>query len=92
MRGYLPYVQGKYRLVIETTGSASVSLTEDDILNGFTLASPTKNSKYNRVIATFINPDRNFQADQITFPPTDDSSLSSADRHATMKTADGGFC
>ena len=41
-RGYLPYVQGKYRLVIETTGSASVSLTEDDILNGFTLASPTK--------------------------------------------------
>ena len=90
-RGYLPYVQGKYRLVIETTGSASVSLTEDDILNGFTLASPTKNSKYNRVIATFINPDRNFQADQITFPPTDDSSLSSSDRHATMKTADGGF-
>ena len=90
-RGYLPYVQGKYRLVIETTGSASVSLTEDDILNGFTLASPTKNSKYNRVIATFINPDRNFQADQITFPPTDDSSLSSSDRHATMKTVDGGF-
>ena len=90
-RGYLPYVQGKYRLVIETTGSASVSLTEDDILNGFTLASPTKNSKFNRVIATFINPDRNFQADQITFPPTDDSSLPSADQHATMKTADGGF-
>ena len=90
-RGYLPYVQGKYRLVIETTGSASVSLGEDDILNGFSLASPTKNSKYNRVIATFINPDRNYQADQITFPPTDDSSLSSADQHATMKTVDGGF-
>jgi len=90
-RGYLPYVQGKYRLVIETTGSASVSLGEDDIIGGYSLASPTKNSKYNRVIATFINPDRNFQADQITFPPTDDSSLPSADRHATMKTADGGF-
>ena len=90
-RGYLPYVQGKYRLVIETTGTASVSLGEDDIIGGYSLASPTKNSKYNRVIATFINPDRNFQADQITFPPTDDSSLSSSDRHATMKTADGGF-
>jgi len=90
-RGYLPYVQGKYRLVIETTGSASVSLGEDDIIGGYSLASPTKNSKYNRIIATFINPDRNFQADQITFPPTDDSSLPSADRHATMKTADGGF-
>ena len=90
-RGYLPYVQGKYRLVIETTGTASVSLGEDDIIGGYSLASPNKNSKYNRVIATFINPDRNFQADQITFPPTDDSSLPSADRHATMKTADGGF-
>ena len=90
-RGYLPYVQGKYRLVIETTGTASVSLGEDDIIGGYSLASPTKNSKYNRVIATFINPDRNFQADQITFPPTDDSSLPSSDRHATMKAADGNF-
>jgi len=90
-RGYLPYVQGKYRLVIETTGSASVSLGEDDIIGGYALASPTKNSKYNRVISTFINPDRNFQADQVTFPPTDDSSLATADKHATMKAADGGF-
>ena len=90
-RGYLPYVQGKYRLVIETTGTASVSLGEDDILGGYSLASPTKNSKYNRVIATFINPDRNFQADQVTFPPTDDSSLATADKHATMKAADGNF-
>jgi hypothetical protein len=90
-RGYLPYVQGKYKLVIETTGTASVSLDEDDIIGGYSLSSPTKNSKYNRVIATFINPDRNFQADQVTFPPTDDSGLASADRHATMKTADGGF-
>ena len=90
-RGYLPYVQGKYRLVIETTGSASVSLGEDDIIGGYSLASPTKNSKYNRVIATFINPDRNFQADQVTFPPTDDSRLATADKHATMKAADGNF-
>ena len=90
-RGYLPYVQGKYKIVIETTGTASVSLDEDDIIGGYSLVSPTKNTKYNRVIATFINPDRNFQADQITFPPTDDSSLATADKHATMKTVDGGF-
>jgi len=90
-RGYLPYVQGKYKIVIETTGTASVSLDEDDIIGGYSLVSPTKNTKYNRVIATFINPDRNFQADQITFPPTDDSSLATADKHATMKNVDGGF-
>ena len=90
-RGFVPYTSGKYKLIIETTGSASITLTEDDIIGGYSLASPTKNSKYNRVIATFINPDRNFQADQVTFPPTDDSSLATADKHATMKTADGGF-
>ena len=68
MRGYLPYVQGKYKLVIETTGSASVSLTEDDIIGGYNLASPSKNSKYNRVICSFINPDRNFQVDEVQYP------------------------
>jgi len=91
MRGYLPYVQGKYKLVIETTGTASISLTEDDIIGGYALASPTKNSKYNRVIASFINPDRNFQVDEIQYPAIDDSGYATADKHATMKTADGGF-
>ena len=91
MRGYLPYVQGKYKLIIETIGSASVSLTEDDIIGVYALASPTKNSKYNRVIVSFINPDRNFQVDEIQYPAIDDSGYATADKHATMKTADGGF-
>jgi len=89
-RGYLPYTQGKYKLIIETTGSASITLTEDNIIGGYVLSSPEKNSKYNRVIVSFINPDRNFQVDQAQFPPIDDSGLASADQHATMKTADGG--
>ena len=91
MRGYLPYVQGKYKLVIETIATASVSLTEDDIIGGYALAAPTKNSKFNRVIVSYINPDRNYQVDEVQFPPIDDSGLASADQHATMKTADGGF-
>jgi hypothetical protein len=90
-RGFLPYTGGKYKLVLETTGSASITLTEDDIFGGFSLASEDKNNKYNRVICSFINPDRNFQVDEVQFPPIDDSGLASADQHATMKTADGGF-
>ena len=91
MRGYLPYVQGKYKLVIETTGSASVSLTEDDIIGGYALASPTKNSKYNRVIVSYIDPARNYQVNEVQYPAIDDSGYDTADKHATMKTADGGF-
>ena len=90
-RGYLPYTAGKYKLVIEKTGSASITLTEDDIIGGFELSSPSKNDKYNRVIVSFVNPDRNFQVDEVQFPPIDDSGLASADQHSTMKTADGGF-
>ena len=90
-RGFLPYTSGKYKLVIETTGSASITLNEDDIFGGYSLASEEKNNKYNRVIVSFVNPDRNFQVDEVQFPPIDDSGLASADQHATMKTDDGGF-
>ena len=90
-RGYLPYAGGKYKLIIETTGSASITLTEDDIINGYNLSIPTKNERYNRVIVGFVNPARNYQVDEVQFPPLDDSGLASADQHATMKTADGGF-
>jgi hypothetical protein len=90
-RGYLPYSSGKYSLVIETTGTASITLTEDDILNGYNLSSPSKNERFNRCIVSFVNPDRNFQVDEVQFPPIDDSGLPSADQHTTMKNADGGI-
>src|SRR6056300_1712769 len=90
-RGYLPYTQGKYSLVIETTGTASITLTEDDIIGGYQLASPSKNEKYNRVIVSYVDPDRNWQVNEVQYPPIDDSGLPSADQHATMKSDDGGF-
>ena len=90
-RGYLPYVSGKYKLIVETTGSSSITITEDDIIGGYNLTSPTKNSKYNRVIISFVNPDRSYQVDEVQFPEIDDSGYSAADKHAAMKTVDGGF-
>jgi len=90
-RGYLPYVGGKYKLIVETTGSSSITVTEDDIIGGYTLASPTKNSKYNRVICSYVNPARNYQVDEVQFPEIDDSAYSAADKHAAMKAVDGGF-
>jgi len=90
-RGYLPYNAGKYNLIIETTGSASITLTEDNIIGGYSLSTPTKNDRYNRVIVGFVDPARNYQVNEVQWPPIDDSGLSSADQHATMKTADGGF-
>jgi hypothetical protein len=90
-RGYLPYNAGKYNLIIETTGTATVTLTEDDIIGGYSLSTPPKNERYNRVIVGFVDPDRNYQVNETQFPPVDDSGLPSADQHATMKAQDGGF-
>jgi hypothetical protein len=90
-RGYLPYSSGKYNLIIETTGTASITITEDDIIGGYSLSTPPKNDRYNRVICSYVNRYRNFQVDEVQFPPIDDSGLASGDQHATMKTADGGF-
>ena len=90
-RGYLPYTSGKYKLIIETTGTATITLNEDDIIGGYSLTSREKSERYNRVIVNFVNPDRNFQVDEVQFPPIDDSGLPSADQHSTMKTADGGI-
>jgi len=81
MRGLLPYVQGKYKLIIETTGTAAFTLNEDNIIGGINLESERKNEKYNRVLVNFVNPDKNYQSDTIVYD-TD---------HATLKTADGGF-
>lgn len=81
MRGLLPYVQGEYKLLIESTGSASFSLNEDNIIGGVKLESERKDQKYNRVLVNFVNPEKGYQADTIVYD-TD---------HDTLKTADGGF-
>ena len=90
-RSYLNFSAGKYKILVETTGTASIALSEDNIIGGITVISKNKNSRYNRVIVSFINPDKNYQSDTAQFPPVDETGLASADRFATMKTADGGL-
>ncbi len=84
MRGFLPYTQGKYKLLIETTGTAAITLNEDKIIGGIKVQSQRKNENFNRVSASFINPSKNYQADTIVYPESDSD-------HQTLKTADGGF-
>jgi len=90
-RAFLNFSAGKYKILVESSGSASITLTEDNIIGGITVSSKNKNSRYNRVIVNFINPDKNFQSDQVQFPPVDETGIATADQHATMKTADGGI-
>ena len=90
MRAIFTYTQGKYFLIIENTGSSQLSLNANNIIGGIKIFGEKKNSKYNRVIGTFVNPSKEWQEDTVTFPPADDSYLPSADQYATLLAEDNG--
>ena len=68
MRGLMPYRQGKYGLIVEDEGSATFAFNESRIIGGISIRSESKKTKFNRIIATFPNPDANWQMDQIEYP------------------------
>ena len=90
MRAIFTYTQGKYFLIIENTGTSQLSLNADNIIGGIKIFGEKKNNKYNRVIGTFVNPNKDWQEDTVTFPPADDSSLPVGDRYATLLAEDNG--
>ena len=92
-RSYLNFSSGKYKILVESSGSASITLTEDNILGGITVLSKNKNSRYNRVIVSYINPSKNYQSDTTQFPPVyeDPELIVTADKFETMKAEDGGL-
>jgi len=85
MLGLLPRYDEQYFLIIETTGTSDFTLDEDNILGGISIQGPNKSNRYNRVVATFVNPDKEWQSDEIEFPAT-----GSAD-YTTYLTEDNSF-
>ena len=68
MRGLMPYNKGTYGLIVEDEGDATFAFTESQIIGGISIRSESKRTKFNRIIATFCNPDANWQMDQIEHP------------------------
>jgi len=80
-RGYMPYVQGKYKLRIEdagndndiTSGAATIvqTFTKDDIIGNVTFTGIDKSAKYNAVSVQYVNPDNKWSMDSVVYPETD---------------------
>jgi hypothetical protein len=76
-RSVFPFVNGRYKLKVEDGGhptditSAVVSVAYDvdanEIIGGVKLVGERKSSKYNRVIVNYIDPDKAFSNQQVTF-------------------------
>jgi hypothetical protein len=88
MQGLLTYSQGKYRLVVEDeipAGFTPFNFNVDNILGGITINGERKRERFNRVIATFANPEKNWQQDQIEYPEAGSAEYTS------LLAEDGGF-
>lgn len=68
MRGIFLYVDGKYELSIEDTGSSTFSINDNHIISdaGLTVNYGDKDSKANKVVVEFYNANKKYELDTAT--------------------------
>jgi hypothetical protein len=67
-RAFFNYLNGKFSIKIEDTGSSTFSITEDHIVDdsGITINYEDKAEKYNKVVVNFFNAQKKYEADTVT--------------------------
>lgn len=80
-RGYMPYVQGKYKLQIEDAGNPTDILsgaatiaqtfTRDDIVSDVTYTGIEKSSKYTSFAITYVDPDQKWSNQTVVYPESE---------------------
>lgn len=80
-RGYMPYVQGKYKLKIEDAGhptdilsgaaTIAATFTKDDMIGTVQYTGIEKSAKYNVVAISYVDPDQKFSVQQVIYPETE---------------------
>lgn len=78
-RGFLPYVNGKYKLKFEGGYDSSssqftgenpadaIEITDDMIIGEITVQSEDKNAKYNEAQVTFANEEKEYESDTVIY-------------------------
>ncbi len=82
MRGILNYVDGKYELLIEDTGSSEFTVTDDHIIDGISIDYGNKDNRANKVVVEFYNGAQGYEQDTATIYHNNSTS--------TYKDDDGG--
>ena len=71
MQGLMPYQNGQYRIFVEKDKASTFDFTIDNVIGGISITGVSKSSKYNKVVAKFINPNANWQPDSVIWPEAD---------------------
>jgi len=68
MRGIFTYIDGKYELQVEDTGTSTFSITEDHIISesGIAVDYGNKDKKANKVVVEFFNANKKYELDTAT--------------------------
>jgi len=69
-RGFLPYVNGKYELKIETAESSPGDLqniNDEHIIGAIGVTSDDKNARYNQCKLTFANEEKDYESDTVYY-------------------------
>jgi len=66
MRGIFNYVDGKYELLIEDTGSSEFTVTDDHIIDGISIDYGNKDKRANKVVVEFFNGAQGYEQDTAT--------------------------
>lgn len=65
-RAHLPFVGGKYELVIEKDETSVFTFDESNIIGGWSFGGTSKRLTLNTVKVVFVNPEKNWQSDMAT--------------------------
>ncbi len=68
MKGSLPFIQGKYKLVLEEPGSSVMSFNNDNILGTVSIGFADRAKRLGRCTVKFPNANKGYKPDTISWP------------------------
>jgi len=85
-RGMLPYSNGVYKIIVDDDpASSTFTFDADNIASGISVQSTSRKDRYNRVIANFVNKEKNYEPDEVSYPETGSAE------HTAFLVADNNF-
>ena len=86
-RGNLHHINGEYVVHMDDVASPVLTLTDDDIIGGLKIAQGDRKQRINRMTVKFLNANKHYKTDQVSWPPIDSDSSS---QYQTYLAADSG--
>ena len=86
-RANLHHINGEYAVHMDDVASPVITLDDDDIIGGLKISQGDRKQRINRMTAKFLNANKHYKTDQVSWPPLDETSGS---QYQTYLTEDSG--